>query len=112
MIRRTAVRLAVVAALALCAGFAFAQDNTEAPECIKGTVTKVAETALYFSLPDEAFGKKESTVLLDRATKYFDGTKQVTREALQPGHIVLIHCKMEGKDRKAALVRIIGGKKL
>ena len=115
MIRKTFICMGVAAALTVCAGFAFAQDNTEAPECIKGTVLNVTENTLYLQntpLPGDTPVKQTPTVLLDRTTQYFDGTKKVTRESLQPGYIVLIHCKMQGKDRKASLIRIIGGKKL
>jgi hypothetical protein len=91
------------------------QDNAAETECIKGTVTKVADTALYLkstSFPDETLGKRDAMVLLDKATTYYDGTKMVNKAALQPGNLVLVFCRMAGKDRKAKLVRIIGGKKL
>ncbi|MFA5807154.1 MAG: hypothetical protein WC978_02160 [bacterium] len=91
------------------------QDNTAEPECLKGTVEKVTDTALMLkgtTFPDETLGKRDTTVLLDKDTAYFDGTKKVNKAALQPGNIVLVFCKLVGKDRKAKLVRIIGGKKL
>ena len=90
------------------------QDNSSEPECLKGTVAKVADTALQLTgttFPDVTLGKREATVLLDKDTTYFDGTKKVNKAALQPGNIVLVFCKMSGKDRKAKSIRIIGGKK-
>jgi hypothetical protein len=92
-----------------------AQDNAAEPECLKGTVAKVTDTTLVLTgttFPDETLGKRDATVLLDKDTTYFDGTKKVNKAALQPGNIVLVFCKMVGKDRKAKSVRIIGGKKL
>ncbi|MGZ8432686.1 MAG: hypothetical protein ACXWWW_12120 [Candidatus Deferrimicrobiaceae bacterium] len=65
-----------------------ALGNAAKSESIKGTVVKVADTA------------------------YFDGAKKVNQGALQPGNLVLVFCGMAGKDPKATLVRIIGGKKL
>ncbi|MEK6696751.1 MAG: hypothetical protein AABY98_06305 [Candidatus Deferrimicrobiota bacterium] len=91
------------------------QENAAETECIKGTVTKVADNALYLkdtSFPDETLGKRDAMVLLDKATTYYDGTRKVNKAALQPGNLVLVFCKVAGKDRKAKLVRIIGGKKL
>ena len=90
------------------------QDNAAEPECLKGTVAKVTDTALMLTgptFPDETLGKRDSMILLDKDTAYFDGTKKVNKAALQSGNIVLVFCKMAGKDRKAKLVRIIGGKK-
>jgi len=90
------------------------QDNAAEAECIKGTVAKVADNALYLkdtSFPDETLGKRDAMVLLDKDTGFFDGTKKVNKAALQPGNIVLVFCKLVGKDRKARTVRIIGGKK-
>jgi hypothetical protein len=113
--RRIAIcLLAAFALLTSGAVSARAQDNAAEPECLKGTVAKVTDTALYLaetSFPDETLGKRDTMVLLDKDTAYFDGTKKVNREALQPRNLVLVFCKMSGKDRKAKLVRIIGGKK-
>jgi hypothetical protein len=115
MVRNTAICLAFLAALLLTAASGSAQDNAAEPECLKGTVAKVAENALYLkniNLPEDAAGKRDLMVILDKDTKYFDGTKKVTREAIQPDHIVLVYCGQHGKERKANTVRIIGGKKL
>jgi len=113
--RHFVVCLSVALALLLSAATARAQqDNAAEPECLKGTVAKVTDTALMLkgtTFPDETLGKRDATVLLDKDTAYFDGTKKVNRAALQPGNIVLVFCKMAGKDRKAKTVRIIGGKK-
>ncbi len=107
--------LATIALLLSAAPSARAQqENAAETECIKGTVVKVAEKALYLkdtSFPDETLGKRDATVLLDKATAYYDGSKKVNRDALQPGLLVLVRCRMAGKDRAAVLVRIIGGKK-
>jgi len=115
MIRNALLCLAVVAVTLFHPSPGIGQDNAAEPECLKGTVAKVAENALYLkntNLPDDAKGKRDLMVLLDKDTKYFDGTKKIAREGLQPDHIVLIYCKMAGKERKASVVRIIGGKKL
>ena len=91
------------------------QDNAAEPECLKGTVAKMTDTSLFLRetvFPDETLGKRDSMVLVDKDTAYFDGTRKVNRAALQPGNLVLVFCKMTGKDRTAKLVRIIGGKKL
>jgi hypothetical protein len=115
MARNVLSCLAILAVLLLHPVPGVGQDNAAEPECLKGTVAKVEENALYLkgtSFPDESLGKRDTMVLLDKDTKYFDGTKKINRAALEPGNIVLVHCMMVGKDRKAALVRIIGGKKL
>ena len=105
-----ALTLLTAAAVSARAG----QDNASEPECLKGKVAKVTDTALYLtetSFPDETLGKRDAMVLLDKDTAYFDGTKKVNKAALEPGNLALVFCKMSGKDRKAKLVRIIGGKK-
>jgi len=115
MTRNILVCLAVLSVVLLHPVPGIGADNVTEPECIKGTVAKVEESALYLqgtTFPDETLGKRDAMVLLDKDTKYFDGTKKVNRAALQPGNIVLVHCSMAGKERKAALVRVIGGKKL
>lgn len=109
----------LLAALALLVSAAVSaraqQDNAAETECLKGTVAKVTETSLFLketAFPDETLGKRDSMVLIDKDTAYFDGTRKVNRATLQPGNLVLVFCKMAGKDRKAKIVRIIGGKKL
>jgi len=108
--------LATVALFSLSVPRAYSQqENAAETECIKGTVAKVTDTALYLketSFPDETLGKRDAMVLLDKATTYYDGPKKVNKAALQPGHLVLVRCRMAGKERAAVLVRIIGGKKL
>jgi len=113
------ISFCLLAALALFLSVAVsggaAQDNAAEPECVKGTVAKVTDTALVLqgaTFPDETLGKRDATILLDKETAYFDGTKKVNKATVQPGNIVLVFCKMAGKDRKAKTVRIIGGKKL
>ncbi|MDP1846923.1 MAG: hypothetical protein Q8K79_03940 [Solirubrobacteraceae bacterium] len=113
------VGICILAALTLLVSAAVSaraqQDNAAESECLKGTVAKVTDTSLFLKetvFPDETLGKRDSTVLIDKDTAYFDGTRKVNRAALQPGNRVLVFCKMIGKDRKAKLVRIIGGKKL
>lgn len=115
MIRNALLCLAVLSIVLLHPAPGIGLDNAAEPECLKGTVAKVEENALYLqgtSFPDETLPKRDAMVLLDKDTKYFDGTKKVNRAALQQGNIVLVHCTMVGKDRKAVQVRIIGGKKL
>ncbi len=90
------------------------QDNLADLECLKGTVAKVTDTAIHLTgttFPDETLGKRDATVLIDKGTTYYDGTKKVNKASLQPGHLVLVRCRMAGKERAAVLVRIIGGKK-
>jgi hypothetical protein len=113
------IGMSLLAALALLMSVAVSaraqQDNAAESECLKGTVAKVAENALFLkdtSFPKESPGKRDAMVLIDKDTAYFDGARKVNRAALQPGNLVLVFCKMAGKDRKAKLVRIIGGKKL
>jgi hypothetical protein len=115
--RRIAISLLAALTLLMSAAVSTRaqKDNTAEPECLKGTVASVTDTALVLkgtTFPDETLGKRDATVLLDKDTAYFDGTKKVNRAALQPGNIVLVFCKMAGKDRRAKTVRIIGGKKL
>src|SRR5512139_2835128 len=115
MTRNAFLCLAVLAVILLHPAPGIGQDNAAEPECLKGTVGKVEENSLYLkgtTFPDDTLGKRDTMVLLDKDTKYFDGTKKVNRAALQPGNIVLVNCTMVGKDRKAVQVRIIGGKKL
>jgi len=115
MTRNILMCLAILFAVLLHPAAGAALDNAAEPECLKGTVAKVEDSALYLqgtSFPDETLGKRDAMVLLDKDTKYFDGTKKVNRAALQQGNIVLVNCTMVGKDRKAVQVRIIGGKKL
>lgn len=91
-----------------------ALDNTEAPECIKGTVAKITESELYLlntSFPDEALGTRDVMVILDKDTQYYDGTKKVDRSNIERDNLVLVHCIMVGKNRQAKIVRVIGGKK-
>ena len=113
------IAISLLAALTLLMSVAVSaqaqKDNAAESECLKGTVAKVAENALFLkdtSFPDETLGKRDAMVLIDKDTAFFDGTRKVSRAALQPGNLVLVFCKMAGKDRKARLVRIIGGKKL
>jgi len=115
MSRNILACLAILAVVLLHPVPGVGQDNAAEPECLKGTIAKVAENALYLkgtNLPEESAAKRDLMILLDKDTKYFDGTKKITREALQPDQIVLVYCKTVGKDRKAGTVRIIGGKKL
>jgi hypothetical protein len=114
MARNVLSCIAVLAVLLLHPVPGVGQDNAAEPECLKGTIAKVAENALYLkntNLPDDP-AKRDLMILLDKDTKYFDGTKKITREGLQPDQIVLVYCKAAGKERKAGTVRIIGGKKL
>lgn len=113
MSRSYQLRHFAVVALLLIAGAAAAQDNTEAPDCIKGTVEKITATVLYLqdaTFPDETLGKRDVTVNLDKDTKYFDGTRVVARDDLLLGKIVLVFWTLEGKERKANIIRIIGEK--
>ncbi len=118
--RRIAICLLAAFTLLMCATVSARaqQDNAAEPECLKGTVAKVTETTLMLkgtTFPNETVMKRDVTFLLDKDTAYFDGAKKVSRSALEPGNIVLVFCKVagkDGKDRKAKIVRIIGGKKL
>ncbi len=90
-----------------------AEDNT-AKECLKGTVAKVAETELYLqsvTFSDPSLGFLDAMVILDEETRYYDGTRMISRSEIESGNIVLAYYETEGKLRKATLVRVIGGKK-
>jgi len=113
--RRIGIYLVAALTLLMSASARADQDNAAESECLKGTVAKVTDSALFLketSFPDGTLGKRDSMILIDKDTAYFDGTKKVNKAALQPGNLALVFCKMVGKDRKAKLVRIIGGKKL
>ena len=112
--RRIGIYLVAALTLLMSASARADQDNAAESECLKGTVAKVTDAALFLkdtSFPDETLGKRDAMVLIDKDTAYFDGTKKVNKAALQPGNLALVFCKLAGKDRKAKLVRIIGGKK-
>jgi len=51
------------------------------------------------------------TILVDKETRYFYGTKQIPKEEASVGDRVLVRCTLVGSNRKALMVRIIGGKK-
>lgn len=114
--RRISVALFTAMALLLSAAVSLAAQQDAADlEILKGTVSKVADKSLHLkgtTFPDGTLGKRDVTFLIDKETSYYDGAKRVNKAELQPGHLVLVKCTMVGKDRKAVLVRIIGGKKL
>jgi len=113
--RRIATCLLATLALLMSSTFSARadQDNAAEPECLRGTVAKVTDAAVFLkgtTFQDETLGKRDTMILIDKETTYFDGTKKVNKAALQPGNIVLVFCRMVGADRKAKSIRIIGGK--
>ncbi len=88
--------------------------GAEEPEFLKGTIQKLEEGALFLmdvSFPDETIPRRDIRILVDQETRYFYGTKQIPKEEASVGHKVLVRCTLVGSNRKALMVRIIGGKK-
>lgn len=87
--------------------------SAEEPELIKGTVKELQAGILLLkdvSFQDETIPKKDIKVIWDKGTTFFHGTKQVPKEEVTRDCRVLVKCTLVGSERKALLVRIIGGK--
>lgn len=89
-------------------------EAENAQEVLKGTVVELRDGTLTLKgvrFQDETIPAQSVTVLTDKGTTFFDGPIQVSKEAIVPDLIVLVRCTLAGSNRKAVLVRIIGGKK-
>ncbi len=85
----------------------------EEPEVVKGTVQELKPGFLFLKdvvFQDETIPKKDIKVALDKETAFFHGLKKVPKEEVTPECRVLVKCSQAGTERKALLVRIIGGK--
>ncbi len=104
----------VLVALFLLPWAAAASFAEEAPEVLKGTVVGLKSGVLTVKgveFQDETIPPRQIKVQTDKETAFYDGPLQVTKEAIVPDLIVLVRCTLVGSERKAVLVRIIGGKK-
>lgn len=89
-------------------------DAEEAPEVLKGTVVELRDGVLTLKgvrFQDETIPPRNLNIRTDKETAFYDGPMQITKEAIVPDLLVLVRCTLVGSDRKAVLVRIIGGKK-
>ncbi len=86
----------------------------EAPAVVKGTVVDLRDGILTLKgvrFEDDTIMPRTIRILTDKGTAFYDGPEQVSKEAIVPDLIVLVRWTLAGPDRKAVLVRIIGGKK-
>lgn len=107
----------LLASLLLAAGIillgAPMASGAEEPEVLKGTVQELQPGFLFLkdvSFQDETLPRKDIKVAWDKETAFFHGLKKVPKEEITPDCRVLVKCSQVGSDRKALLVRIIGGK--
>jgi len=87
--------------------------GAEEPEILKGTVQEVKPGFLFLKnvvFQDDTLPRKDIKVIWDKDTSFFHGLKKVPKEEVTPECRVLVKCSQVGPDRKAILVRIIGGK--
>ncbi len=92
-------------------GTALAED---VPDVLKGTVVELQNGILTLKgvrFEDVTIPPRTLGIQTDKATAFYDGPLQVSKEAIVPDLIVLVRCTLVGSERKAVLVRIIGGKK-
>ena len=109
-----AIRPLLVLLLALLFVPASRAAAAEEPEILKGTVKSLEEGVLHLKdvrFEDETLPPREIRVLTDRDTAWFDGPVKIGKESIVPDLRVLVRCILDGRDRKALLVRIVGGKK-
>lgn len=93
---------------------AAAAGAEDVQEVLKGTVVELKNGILTLKgvrFQDETIPPRSVTVQTDKGTAFFDGPIQVSKESIVADLLVLVRCTMTGPDRKAVLVRIIGGKK-
>ncbi len=86
----------------------------DAQEILKGTVVDLADGVLTLKgvrFQDVTIPPQTVKIRTEKGTAYFDGPMQITKEAIVPDLLVLVRCTLDGADRKAVVVRIIGGKK-
>lgn len=94
--------------------FAAAAGAEDEPEILKGTVVELNGGVLTLKgvrFQDETIPPRTLKIQTDKATAFYDGPLQVTKESIVADLVVLVRCTLAGSDRKAVLVRIIGGKK-
>ena len=105
---------ALLAALFLLPAAAGVSRADDAPEILKGTVVEFKDGVLTLKgvrFQDETIPAQNVRIRTDKDTVYNDGPQQVTKEAIVPDLIVLVRCTIVVSERKALLIRIIGGKK-
>ncbi len=86
----------------------------DATAVVKGTVVGLGGGILTLKgvrFEDDTIMPRTIRIVTDKKTAFYDGPTQVSKEAIVPDLIVLVRWTLEGADRKAVLVRIIGGKK-
>ncbi len=106
--------VALLAALFLLPCAAAESRAGDAPDVLKGTVVGLEGGTLTLKgvrFQDETIPPRTVKIQTDKATTFFDGPMQVTKEAIVADLVVLVRCTLAGSERKAVLVRIIGGKK-
>ncbi len=104
----------LLAALFLLPWAAATADAEDAPEVLKGTVVELKNGVLTLKgvrFLDETLPPRNVNIQTDKGTTFYDGPIQITKEAIVPDLLVLVRCTLAGSDRKAVLVRVIGGKK-
>ncbi len=111
----TTCTLAVLLVALCLLTFPAAACRAEEPtEVLKGTVVGMKNGIMTLKgvrFQDDTIPPRSITVVTDKETGFFDGPTQVSKEAIVPDLIVLVRWTLAGSDRKAVLVRIIGGKK-
>jgi len=111
---RTRTLFVLLVALFLLPWAAATAEAEDAPEILKGTVVELKDGILTLKgvrFQDETIPPRNVNIQTDKGTAFQDGPMQVTKEAIVPDLLVLVRCTLAGSERKAALVRIIGGKK-
>ena len=86
----------------------------DATDVVRGTVVDLREGVLTLKdvhFEDDTIMPRTIRVRTDKETRFYDGPEQVSKEAIVPDLIVLVRWTLSGAERKAVLVRIIGGKK-
>ncbi len=87
--------------------------GAEDSEILKGTVQEIKPGFIFLKnviFQDESIPRKDIKVVWDKDTAFFHGLKKVPKEEVTAECRVLVKCAQVGPDRKAILVRIIGGK--
>lgn len=111
---KTRSLLVLFVALFLLPWAAATAEAEDAPEVLKGTVVELKNGILTLKgvrFQDETIPPRNIKIQTDKDTAFHDGPMQVTKEAIVPDLLVLVRCTLVGSERKAVLVRIIGGKK-
>lgn len=111
---KTRSLVVLLVALLLLPWAAATADAGDEPEVLKGTVVALKDGVLVLKgvrFQDETLPPRNVNIQTDKGTAFYDGPIQITKEAIVPDLLVLVRCTLAGSDRKAVLVRIIGGKK-